>query len=152
MSVARACFTAMLLSTCGSVAAQHFELGGGLTDEIEGKASHTFTAAWFIRDGDWPIELLVGHIAGRDDPDEFQSPEVNFAAVSLRRQWSHWFAGFGVALIDGQSEVLSSTHQFVSTGGYRLNDRFSVALRHLSNANTRGRNRGENLLTVNFQF
>lgn len=152
MSVWRFCCAAAVLALAGSSQAQHFELGGGLTDEIEGKASHTFTAAWFIRDGDWPVELLVGHIAGRDDPDQFQSPDVNFAAVSLRRQWSHWFLGFGVALIDGQSEVLSSAHQFVSTGGYRLNDRFSVALRHLSNANTRGRNRGENLLTINFQF
>lgn len=148
----RSCIAAALLTLSGTACSQHFELGVGLTDEIEGKGTHTFTAAWFIRDGDWPIELMVGHIAKRDYQNQLQTPNVNFAALSLRRQWSHWFAGFGLALIDGQSEALSSTHQFVSTGGYRLNKHFSVALRHMSNANTRGRNRGENLLTVNLQF
>lgn len=132
--------------------ARHFEIGAGMVDEIDGESSHTFTVSWFPRDGNWPIEVLAGHIAGRDNPAALITPNVNFVAVSLRRQWSHWFVGFGVAAIDGQSDALSSTHQFVSTGGYRFNERFSLVLRHMSNANTRGANRGENLLTLNVQF
>lgn len=131
--------------------AQHFELGLGVLDEIENRTSQVGTLAWFPRDGDWPIEVMYGYMRGREFRDGFGSPSVNFLSVSLQRQWSHFFLGFGVAVVDDQSEVLSSVGQFLSTGGVRFGD-FSVALRHMSNGNLNGRNRGDNLLTLNYSF
>lgn len=132
--------------------AQHFEVGLGLLDTIDDEGSEVGTLSWFPRDGKWPLELMFGHMRGRDPRgDALGSPSVNFLSFSLHRQWEHFYLGFGVAAIDDQSEVLSSTHQFLSSVGYRLGD-FSLALRHMSNANTGGRNRGENLLTLNYSF
>lgn len=156
MSCTRGLLAAALLlpaALCPTVAsAQHFEIGLGLLDEIDDQGSQVGTLSWFPRDGEWPLELMVGHMRGRDQrPDALGSPSVNFLSFSLQRQWKHWFLGFGVAAIDDQSEVLSSTHQFLSSAGYRWGD-FSLVLRHMSNGNTGGRNRGDNLLTLNYAF
>lgn len=151
-TVIRGALLATLLSPAWA-GAQHFEIGLGVLDEIDDHGAETATLGWYPRDGEWPLEIMVGHMTSRSPtPTTLGSPSVNFVSFSLQRQFTPgWFLGFGVAAIDDQSEVLSSTHQFLSSAGYRFG-KFSLVLRHMSNGNTGGRNRGENLLTLNYSF
>lgn len=72
-------------------------------------------------------------------------------AASRRIAWESWFLSGGVALADtdGDNPVLSGPFQFMTAIGWR-GRRWSVSVRHLSNANTRGANRGETFLLVGY--
>ena len=61
------------------------------------------------------------------------------------------FAQGGIAYADVDNDVLSNHFQFQTGIGYDFG-RVSISLRHLSNANTGGRNRGENLLLLDYAF
>ena len=128
-----------------------FEAGIGYADEIEGESSYVATLGW-LSDHAHPYELVLGHIAERDGGDDaFETPSATFIGASKRLYWRRWFASVGVALTDVENDVLSSTGQFMTGAGFTA-DRWTISVRHLSNADTGGRNRGETFVLFAFRF
>ena len=124
-------------------------VGVGPVDEIDGEDSWLATAAW-LTDGEHPWEFIVGYIRERDTV-RLQTPDVFWISVSKRLTWRKWFTQSGIAYANVDNDVLSKHFQFQTTVGYDFG-RVSVSLRHLSNANTGGRNRGETFLLVDYGF
>ena len=132
-----------------SVATAGVHVGVGVVDEIEGVSSKTATLSWET-EARHPWEFMAGVIDARDDA-AMRTPRVYFASASKRFTWKGWFAQGGIAATNSNTEALSEHWQFMTGIGYR-HQRFTVSLRHLSNANTGGRNRGENLLLLQYGF
>ena len=149
-SWASAVLALIALALTGRAEAQdrHWEAGIGYVDEIEEETSVAATLGW-LSSGEHPYELILGHIASRDG--EFETPSATFLGASKRLHWRRWFLSLGVALTDVENDVLSSTGQFLTGAGYSA-DRWTVTVRHLSNADTGGRNRGETFVLVAFAF
>ena len=140
-------FPALFFASAGARAELH--AGVAMADEIEGAGSQALTLSWETP-ARHPWEFMLGSIAARDDA-AMRTPRVYFASVSKRFIWRGWFAQGGIAATNTDTEALSHHWQFQTGIGYRY-QRFTLSLRHLSNANTGGRNRGENLLLVQYGF
>lgn len=132
-----------------SIATAGVHVGLGPVDEVEGVGSQALTLSWET-EAPHPWEFMAGVIDQREKA-MMHTPRVYFGAVSKRFTWKGWFAQGGIAATNSNTEVLSEHWQFMTGIGYR-HKRFTVSLRHLSNANTGGRNRGENLLLVQYGF
>lgn len=144
-------FTAItLIGLCGALpASAGIHVGLGPVDEIDGKGSKMLAVSW-ENEARHPWEVMAGVIDERDSTI-VSTPRVYFASISKRFTWKGWFAQGGIAATNSDTEVLSRHWQFMTGIGYR-HDRFTVSLRHLSNANTGGRNRGENFLLFQYGF
>jgi hypothetical protein len=128
----------------------HREGALGPVDEIDGERMGAAMLSW-VSDDRHPHELSVGYLQPRAGPGGRMTPRVVFVSATRRFTWRRWFWVNGVALIDGQSEALSSFYQFVNGIGWQ-GEHVTVSVRHMSNANLRGRNRGENLLLLGWRF
>ena len=126
------------------------EVGLGPADEIDGEGAWVATVSW-LGEARHPWEFMLGVIGSRDMTESGPTDDVAFVSVSKRLTWRGWFAQGGVAWADSDNEVLSNNFQFQTAAGYDFG-RVSVSLRHLSNANTGGRNRGETFALVQFAF
>ena len=126
------------------------EVGLGMVDEIDGEGSQIATVSW-LTGHEHPWEFLGGYIASRDMTLSGPTPDVFFVSASKRLTWRNWFAQGGIAWADVDNEVLSKHFQFQTGIGYDFG-RLSLSLRHLSNANTGGRNRGETWLQFQYGF
>ena len=135
--------------TFASLASAGIHAGLGPVDEIEGKSSVLATLSWETGNAH-PWEFMAGIIGARDAA-AIHTPRVYFGSVSKRFTWNGWFAQGGIAATNSDTEVLSGHWQFHTGLGYR-HGRYSASLRHLSNANTGGRNRGETFLLFQFGF
>lgn len=124
-------------------------VGVGPVDEIDGQTTAMAAVTWET-DKTHPWEFLVGTIHRRT-PDPTSTPDVYFLAISKRFTWRGWFVQGGVAMTSSDTDVLSRHWQFQTGLGYRY-QRFTASVRHLSNANTGGRNRGENYLLLSYGF
>ena len=124
-------------------------VGAGPVDEIDGEGSWHASVAW-LTEQTHPWEFIVGRIDGRDAP-ALSTPDVYWISASKRFTWRRWFAQSGVAWTNSDTEGLSKHFQCQTGIGYNCG-RVSISLRHLSNANTGGRNRGENLLVIDYGF
>ncbi len=130
-----------------------YEVSAGYVEELDDEAIWTSHVTWLSAHRH-PWEITGGYIAGRDDASPAISPDTLY--VSIAKRYVHrsglFFAG-GVALTntDGDDEALSGTFQFVNGIGWQ-GERVVIVFRHISNASTGGRNRGENLLTVGWRF
>lgn len=143
-------FTVALLILCNSPAAlAGFHFGVGPVDEIEGKRSGAAALSWET-EHKHPWEFMGGVIRQRQDP-AIRTPRVYFASISKRFTLNRWFAQGGITATNSDTDVLSAHWQFQTGIGYRY-ERFTLSLRHLSNANTGGRNRGENILLLQYGF
>lgn len=144
-----------MLMASAPVVAGTIELALGLADEVGGQQSLAGTASLhLLEDRPISLELLTGHIDDRPRRvNEIGNPDEYFVGFTLRRQFGPWFFGGGGAWVPDRSlsEVLSSNGQFMQVAGYRRGA-FSLSLRHLSNASTGGRNRGETFLTAGWRF
>lgn len=149
--LARLLLSASLLFLSSTPASAGVELGLAHVGEIEGQSTHALTLG-YLTEGAHPWEFTAGHILSRSRTSRVPSPNVTFLALSKRLTWRGWFVQGGIAWTDSDTEVLSRKWQFMTGGGYRFNERWSLSLRHLSNANTGGRNRGENLLLLQYGF
>ncbi len=138
---------ALLLIAGNAFAGVH--VGVAKVDEIEGVGSEALTLSWETQ-ARHPWEFMVGGIAARNN-SVLDTPRVYFGSVSKRFTWKGWFAQGGIAATNSDTEVLSRHWQFQTGIGYRY-QRLTLSLRHLSNANTGGRNRGENLLLLQYGF
>jgi hypothetical protein len=125
------------------------QVGVGPVDEIDGQESWLATVAW-LTDAEHPWEFIVGYIRERDTI-QLRTPDVFWISASKRLTWRKWFTQSGIAYANVDNDVLSKHFQFQTTLGYDFG-RVSVSLRHLSNANTGGRNRGETFLLVDYAF
>lgn len=125
-----------------------WHVGAGAVDEIDGQSSWMATASYRTQHRH-PYEFIAGHIAARDG--NIVTPEVFWISASKRFTWKHWFAQSGIAWADVDNEVLSKHFQFQTGIGYDFG-RIELSLRHLSNANTGGRNRGETFLLLDYGF
>ena len=128
----------------------HMEMAAGPVDEIDGKRTGAAMLSW-VSDDRHPHEISIGYLHERSFADGPGSPRVTMISATRRLTWGRWFWVNGVALIDGQSEALSSFYQFINGPGWQ-GDRVTISFRHMSNANLRGRNRGENLLLIGWRF
>ena len=137
----------VLFNSPAAMAGLHF--GVGLVDEIEGERSSAATLSWETEQKH-PWEFMGGVIRQRQYP-AFNTPRVYFASISKRITWHRWFAQGGIAATNSDTDVLSAHWQFQTGIGYRY-ERLTLSLRHLSNANTSGRNRGENVLLLQYGF
>lgn len=138
-----------------SMAAPSVEVALGYADEVDGKQAAVSTLSLHLREGrNWPVELLVGQIGARPPRlGETGNPDEYFVGFTLRRQFGPWFFGGGGAFVPDRSvsEVLSSNGQFMQVLGWQRGP-VAISLRHLSNASTGGRNRGETFLTLGWRF
>ena len=137
----------LLLAGAGQAHAT-WHVGGAIVDEIDGEGSWMATVAWLTPD-EHPYEFIAGYIGERDE--NIVTPDVFFVSASKRFTWKRWFAQGGIAWTDSDTEVLSKHFQFQTGVGYDFG-RVSVSLRHMSNANTGGRNRGETFLLFDYGF
>lgn len=128
------------------------ELSLGFADDIDGEAAPIATLAWLSADAH-PWETMLGHIGERDGTGLGRTSTVTFAAVGKRLTWRRWFVGSAVALTDTDRDnrVLSGPVQFVTTLGWSHGG-WSIMVRHMSNADTTGVNRGETFLLVGYAF
>jgi hypothetical protein len=127
----------------------HMEAALGPVDEIDGKRMGAAMLS-FVSDDRHPHELSIGYLQPRTG-EGFNTPRVVYVSAARRFTLKRWFWVNGVVLVDGQSEALSSFYQFVNGLGWH-NDHVTISVRHMSNANLRGRNRGENLLLLAWRF
>ena len=123
--------------------------GAALMDEVRGERSSALSISWETEQAN-PWEFMGGVIRARHG-HRLITPQVWFASASKRFVFGRWFAQGGIAATSSDTEVLSGHWQFMTGFGYRR-DRFTVSLRHMSNAGTTGRNIGENLLLVQVGF
>jgi hypothetical protein len=140
---------AALALAWGAQARASWHVGAGPVDAIDDEPSWLATVAWRTAHAH-PYEFNAGRIDGRDSPAS-RTPDVLFISASKRFMWRGWFAQGGIAYADSDNEVLSRYFQFQTGIGYDFG-RASVSLRHLSNAGTGGRNRGETFLLFDYGF
>jgi hypothetical protein len=137
---------AALLALASQPANADWRLGAGLADEIDGEHAGVGSIAW-LSDARHPWELLVGYIGRRHVSGADSVPNAFFGALSKRFTARRWFISSGIAYVSVDNDVLSGRFQFL-TGAGRAGKRWSLSLRHLSNAGTNGRNRGETFLLL----
>lgn len=125
-------------------------VGLGAAKAIDGEPAHVLTLAWRSEQRH-PWELMLGYIAQRDYAGRAPLSDALLLAASKRFTWRGWFASGGVAWVSEDNEVLSGHGQFLTAAGWQ-GRRWSVSLRHLSNGDTGGRNRGETFLLVERAF
>lgn len=136
-----ACLT-LLLAGSGACMAE-VRLGLGVADEIDGMTAPAATVAWSSAHRH-PWEVMGGYIRGRNGP---VLPDTYFVGLSRRLTWRRWSVSGGVAWASVDNDVLSGHGQFLTGVAYDIG-RVRLGLRHLSNASTNGRNRGETLLML----
>ena len=139
---------AVLALAWGAQAQASWHVGAGPVDEIDGENSWLGTVAW-LTPGEHPWEFIAGYIGERTE--NISTPEVVWISASKRLTWKRWFVQSGIAYAGVDNEVLSNHFQFQTGVGYDFG-RLSISLRHLSNANTGGRNRGETFLLFDYGF
>lgn len=137
------------LMLAGTAGAGERQASIGVTDELDDDYAPVATLG-YVTDHRFPVEIVGGYIGSRDLALGEVDP-TTFLGTSLRWTGSWWFVGGGVAAVNDQSEVLSSWYQFMTLVGVRKGD-FVLTMRHLSNASTRGRNRGETFLTLGWAW
>jgi hypothetical protein len=89
-----------------------------------------------------------GEVAGRDLGDS-----VVVAHVGLRyeRTDNGLTLGAGIGGQAGQTDALAGDVQFITTAGWRW-ERFSLLVRHISNASLKSPNNGETMLVAGWRF
>ena len=129
------------------------ELALGVANAIEDEGTTGVATLAWVTDAAHPYEFQVGHIESRADDGGRIAPTATFFAASKRLTWRRWYVSSGLALADTApgNRVLSGPVQFLSALGWR-SERWSISLRHLSNAGSEGRNHGETYLMVAFHL
>lgn len=129
-----------------------WELGAGGTKEIDGEATWLATVSYVTPQPRFPWELMAGYINGRGAINVSTVPDQYFVGVSKRVNFlDNFYASFGVALNDRDTEVLSGHVQFQSALGWHYRH-VGLSIRHLSNGGSEGKNRGETFLLLQFGF
>lgn len=129
-----------------------WELGVGGTQKIDGEATWLTTVSYVTPQQRFPWELMAGFIDGRGSIGSGSVPDQYFVGVSKRYNFvDNFYASFGVAFNDRDTDVLSGHVQFQSALGWHYR-RVGLSIRHLSNASIEGRNRGETFVLLQVGF
>lgn len=139
-------------SICGvaAPASASVELAAGIADELDGRSTRLYSVMW-LSEHQNPWELGATFIEGRGlNAPPFTSDR---GVISIGRRFTRgrFFLLSGLAYTNRDDEVLSGYFQFQTGLGASIG-RWSVSLRHLSNASTSGRNRGETFLLAAFRW
>lgn len=150
----------LLLSSAliSPAALAQFEVHGGVSVTTGGEATSVVAAAWvpeWRRFENATLRAEVGamyfdgrHVRGDRDLNE----GVTVGYLGARLEFDRgWLLGFGVGGQSGHSDALSGSPQFVSSAGWR-HDRFSLIVRHVSNARLHEPNGGETMLLAGWRF
>jgi len=129
-----------------------WELGVGGTQKIDGEETWLATVSYVTPQQRFPWELMAGYINGRGAIDSGVVPDQYFVGISKRYNFvDNFYASFGVAFNDRDTDVLSGHVQFQSALGWHYR-RVGLSIRHLSNASIEGRNRGETFVLLQVGF
>lgn len=143
-------FAVLMVFSLLCLAGDGLGVGGGVTDQIDGEATPVVVVSW-LGASRHPWELSAGYLGKRERLNNGPAPVTVFVAVSKRLTWRRWFVSGGVALIDKDSDVLSGHGQFYTGAGY-AGQKWALSLRHLSNGDTGGSNRGETFVLLEYRF
>lgn len=155
-----ACLALLLLPLVAAAqdADPRFEAAAGVSatrnNETTGVASLAWLPAW--RDTAngalrWEVGALYVH--GRGDVPGFDlddSVVVGFGGARYEHR-SGFTAGGAIGVQAGKTDALSGNPQFVTTAGWQWS-RFSLLLRHVSNASIHQPNDGETMLVGAWRF
>jgi hypothetical protein len=156
-SGARPLVAVLLLAAAAPALAQvETALGVSLTRNNESTpvATLTWLPAWrpYGERGELRWEAGVTHVRPRENTSYNLNDLVTVVHGGARYERDNGFtAGFGLGAQIGHSDALSGNPQFVSTIGWRWG-RFSLLLRHVSNASIREPNDGETMLQGAWRF
>lgn len=89
-----------------------------------------------------------GNVTGRDLADDVW---VGYVGLRYERTDNGLSLGAAVGAQSGETDALSGDPQFVTSVGWRW-DRFSLSLRHISNASLHSPNNGETALVAGWRF
>ena len=154
------------LRSCWSPIAAHaadYSLNGGPS----ATGHHHWTSAVFVEAAAdpwrWRVvniapELGLGYVRARDTPVDRLDHDVWIGFGGVRASlpeagvWRHLYFGFGVGIIHGKTNALSSTGEFVDTLGWQ-EEHWDVMIRHISNGHlSTGPNVGETMLLAGVRF
>lgn len=140
------------LLACGLVpdACAGTEVGLGYAEGIDGEPAHVLTLGYTTAQRH-PWEFLAGYISQRDYATRAPVSDALVAVASRRLTWKGWFASGGIAWVSEDNDVLSGHAQFLTGAGWH-GGAWTVSVRHLSNGDTNGRNRGETFLLLQYGF
>lgn len=142
---ATACTLGLLVAGTAS-AAPSIEVAAGVADEIDGRSARTYSVMWLSPE-QHPWELGASFIEGRGRDAGPYTSDRGVVSAGRRFTRGRFYALSGLAWVTYDDEVLSGRFQFHTGLGAEVGG-WSLSLRHLSNAGTSGRNRGETLLLL----
>lgn len=160
IAVARRLGLIIVLLLCSAPALAEVEAGLGLSVTEDQETTAVAAAAWLprLRDLDRATlraELGVVYVAGRGSntggQDLADDVAVAYAGLRYERSDNGLILGGGIGAQAGETDALSGAPQFVTTLGWRWS-RFSLLLRHISNAGLDDPNGGETMLLGNWRF
>lgn len=148
-----------ILSLCSAPLMAQVELAAGASMTTGSEFTPVASVAWLpeVRALDNAMlraDLGAVYVEGRGAvPGRDLSDDVVVAHAGLRYERSDngLTLGAGIGAQAGETDALSGDPQFITTLGWRW-DRFSLLLRHISNASRREPNDGETMLVGAWRF
>lgn len=139
--------------------AADIELAAGASTTTDREFTRVASVAWLpaIRPLDSALlraEVGAIHVDGRGEVrgrDLADSVTVGFVGLRYERTDNGLTLGAGIGAQSGETDALSGDPQFVTTAGWRM-DRFSLLVRHISNASLHSPNDGETMLVAAWRF
>ncbi|MEN1957164.1 acyloxyacyl hydrolase [Luteimonas changyuni] len=142
-----------------AAAATGIEVAAGGSKTTEREFTKVASVAWLpeLRELDNAVlrgEVGAIHVDGRGQVrgrDLSDSVVVGFVGLRYERTDNGLTLGAGVGAQSGETDALSGDPQFVTTAGWRWG-RFSLLLRHISNASLHAPNNGETMVVGAWRF
>lgn len=139
--------------------AADIEVGAGASTTTNREFTRIASVAWLpgLRQLDRAMlrgEVGLVHVQGRSGVrgrDLSDDVQVGFVGLRYERSDNGLTLGAGIGAQSGYSDALSGDPQFITTAGWRW-QRFSLLLRHISNASQSKPNDGETMLVAGWRF
>ncbi|MGY0610835.1 acyloxyacyl hydrolase [Luteimonas sp. A501] len=149
----------LTLAALPALAAADIEVAAGGSKTTEREFTKVASVAWLpeLRQLDNAVlrgevgAIYVdgrGNVRGRDLADNVV---VGYVGLRYERTDNGLTLGAGIGAQSGETDALSGDPQFVTTAGWRW-DRFSLLLRHISNASLHSPNNGETMVVGAWRF
>ncbi|MGY1458781.1 MULTISPECIES: hypothetical protein [unclassified Luteimonas] len=154
-----ACSMLLLSAAFPAAAATDIELAAGVSTTTDREFTRAASVAWLpeLRQLDNAVLRAEvgavyidgrGEVRGRDLADDVW---VGFVGLRYERTDNGLTLGAAIGAQSGETDAVSGDPQFVTTAGWRW-DRFSLMLRHISNASLHSPNNGETGLVAAWRF
>lgn len=135
------------------------EVAGGVSTTTDREFTGVASVAWLphlraLDNATLRAEVGAIHVDGRgrvQGRDLSDAVTVGFVGLRYERTDNGLTLGAGVGAQAGETDALSGDPQFVTTAGWRM-DRFSVLVRHISNASLHSPNNGETMVVAAWRF